>query len=222
VSEYHNPFQDIPQLNEVEAPWFDEIIGDPPTRPLAEFSLLTYCGLSHLLAWLRLLASFEVFSALWVGSAGSRTQWHRDSMEHFNVLLHFQGTKNVSLLHDTSGALRPIQGQYYNKAVFGDMDRWDPDCAAFPEYCNADIQSFMLHPGDVLLIPRGWWHAVESLNTTISLSVRYHWCLDWWLFGSAWQALISDLHNGGWYLARHGSQSATHLNESYDDWDLPA
>ena len=34
-------------------------------------------------------------------------------------------------------------------------------------------QSLTIQPGDVLLIPAGWWHAVESSSVSVSLSVRY-------------------------------------------------
>jgi hypothetical protein len=46
--------------------------------------------------------------------------------------------------------------------------------AKFPLYGGLEMDQVDLDPGDVLLIPKGWWHAAETLagGPGVSLSVR--------------------------------------------------
>ena len=43
----------------------------------------------------------------------------------------------------------------------------------FPKSANASFQECILEPGDCLFIPRGWWHYVQSLD--VSASVSFWW-----------------------------------------------
>jgi hypothetical protein len=45
----------------------------------------------------------------------------------------------------------------------------------FPLFNEANKKKIMLdlEPGDILYIPRKWWHGVETLDTSISVNI-------WW------------------------------------------
>lgn len=43
----------------------------------------------------------------------------------------------------------------------------------FPEFKDAKYVEEILGPGEALYIPRGWWHYVESLS--VSCSVSFWW-----------------------------------------------
>jgi len=67
------------------------------------------------------------------------------------------------------------------KAVYGNerlpghssFDPWAPDFAAFPQARGAKPHACVLKPGDVMLIPRGWWVATRQL--TPGLALRHDW-----------------------------------------------
>jgi len=47
--------------------------------------------------------------------------------------------------------------------------------AKFPLYAGLEMDQVDLDPGDVLLIPKGWWHAAETFREdgpSVSVSVR--------------------------------------------------
>lgn len=49
------------------------------------------------------------------------------------------------------------------------------DVAEFPLYEESDQETYTttVHPGELLLIPPYWWHEVESLDDSISLTFWY-------------------------------------------------
>jgi Cupin-like domain len=100
---------------------------------------------------------------LWLGAAGTVTPLHHDVM---NILLvQVTGRKRIILID-------PLQGGYlYNDhGVFSMVDAANPDYSRFPLYAHADPITVVLEPGDALFIPVGWWHHVESLDLSASLS----------------------------------------------------
>jgi ribosomal protein L16 Arg81 hydroxylase len=48
-----------------------------------------------------------------------------------------------------------------------------PDHARFPRLREAEMFVAELGPGDVIYIPRGWWHHVRTLE--LSISVNFWW-----------------------------------------------
>jgi len=100
---------------------------------------------------------------LWLGPAGTVTPLHHDVM---NILLvQVAGRKRVILID-------PLRNRYvYNDyAVYSQVDAANPDYSRFPLFAYADPITVVLEPGDALFIPVGWWHHVESLDLSASLS----------------------------------------------------
>jgi hypothetical protein len=50
------------------------------------------------------------------------------------------------------------------------VDAESPDAAAHPLALDATPHDALLGPGDVLFIPKGWWHAVRALTPSFSLN----------------------------------------------------
>lgn len=108
---------------------------------------------------------------LWMGSAPGRisTLLHRDSAEAF--LGQVIGRKQFKLYS-------PDQTPYmyvfksYNRDQPCWVNPWEPDFERFPLFKRAHVTEFTLSPGELLIIPRGWYHTVLALDTT--LSVGFH------------------------------------------------
>ena len=106
-------------------------------------------------------ASERVF--LWLGPSGTITPLHHDVM---NVLLiQVTGRKRITMFDS-------LQTPYlYNDAgVYSQVDPMSPDRNRFPKFQQADVCEIMLDPGEALFIPVGWWHYVEALEPSISVS----------------------------------------------------
>jgi hypothetical protein len=112
-----------------------------------------------------------LFINLWIGGRGCRTPLHFDPTENF--LVQVRGTKRVTLFppHDTT-YLYPAVGEKLEH--LSRMNIFSPDYSRFPLFAKARPRTFLLRPPNVLYIPRGWWHAVESLDPSISVN---HWWL---------------------------------------------
>jgi hypothetical protein len=59
---------------------------------------------------------------------------------------------------------------YNNRGVFSAVDCENPDYEKYPLFREVKIIEVVLNPGDVIFIPVGWWHAVRSLDVSISMS----------------------------------------------------
>mmetsp|Transcript_16977 Transcript_16977/g.32524 ORF Transcript_16977/g.32524 Transcript_16977/m.32524 type:complete len:118 (+) Transcript_16977:2092-2445(+) len=54
------------------------------------------------------------------------------------------------------------------------VDPLAPDHSQFPEYKKATPFVFILHPGEVILIPKGWWHYAVALETSITAQRNWY------------------------------------------------
>jgi hypothetical protein len=100
---------------------------------------------------------------LWLGPAGTVTPLHHDVM---NILLvQVTGRKRVILIDPLCGRF-----VYNDEGVYSMVDAAKPDYSRFPLYAHADPITVVLEAGDALFIPVGWWHYVESLEVSASLS----------------------------------------------------
>ncbi len=101
---------------------------------------------------------------LWIGPKGSMTHYHFDTV---NVLcVQALGAKKFTLVPSLQMPL-----MYNEKSYFSLVDVNQPDTVRLPDYNKATAFEAVLKPGDAIFIPFGWWHAVEGLETSISLSM---------------------------------------------------
>ncbi|NXC16744.1 HBAP1 protein, partial [Corythaeola cristata] len=110
-------------------------------------------------------------STLWIGSEGANTPCHLDSYG-CNLVLQVQGRKRWHLFPpgDTS-FLYPTRIPYEESSVFSKVNVANPDLKRFPEFRNTTAHVVTLSPGQVLLVPRHWWHYVESIDpVTVSIN----------------------------------------------------
>jgi hypothetical protein len=112
---------------------------------------------------------------LWFGPAGTVTPMHHDTV---NVLFtQVVGEKVVTLVS-------PLETHcvYNDVAVYSEVDPKAPDLDRHPRFATTRRFQVTIRSGEALFIPVGWWHHVESLTTSCSISFTNFWHsndIDW-------------------------------------------
>ncbi|XP_029314194.1 HSPB1-associated protein 1 homolog isoform X2 [Cottoperca gobio] len=110
-------------------------------------------------------------STLWIGTEGANTPCHLDSYG-CNLVLQVQGRKRWHLFPpEDTVKLYPTRIPFEESSVFSQVDVLHPDLTRFPAFQGARAHMVTLQPGQVLYVPRHWWHYVESLDP-ITVSVN--------------------------------------------------
>ncbi|MFP2929768.1 cupin-like domain-containing protein, partial [Pyxidicoccus sp. 3LG] len=102
---------------------------------------------------------------LWVGPAGTHTALHHD----LGTVLFGQisGRKRFRLIPSFQ-----TQCLYSHRDVWSQVDAEHPDLERFPAYREADVLEDVVGPGEMLLIPAGWWHQVLALDVSVSVTFQ--------------------------------------------------
>ena len=112
----------------------------------------------------------ETETAFWMGPANARTGIHWDSID---ALLHqVVGSKRITLWPPSARRDLYVSSKYNHGAELSDVDAALPNLTRFPRFANARSLSVTLSAGSALYLPAGWWHAVTSLDATISIALR--------------------------------------------------
>ncbi len=99
----------------------------------------------------------------WFGPGGTVTPLHHDII---NVLfVQVYGSKRVILYSPLE-----IHHLYNETAVYSSVDALAPDLGTYPRFARPTRHEIVVGPGQALFIPVGWWHCVEALETSISMS----------------------------------------------------
>nr|XP_045003524.1 HSPB1-associated protein 1 [Jaculus jaculus] len=110
-------------------------------------------------------------STLWIGSLGANTPCHLDSYG-CNLVFQVQGRKRWHLFPpEDMPFLYPTRIPYEESSVFSKVNVVNPDFKCFPQFQKARRHVVTLRPGQVLFVPRHWWHYVESIDpVTVSIN----------------------------------------------------
>ncbi|MCT7957752.1 cupin-like domain-containing protein [Laspinema palackyanum] len=99
----------------------------------------------------------------WFGPEGTITPLHHDPC---NVLLaQVYGKKRIRLISPNQKHLL-----YNQVGVYSEVDLLSPDYEKYPRFKEVEVIDVILEPGEVIFLPVGWWHHVESLDISISVS----------------------------------------------------
>ncbi|MEX2315984.1 MAG: cupin-like domain-containing protein [Pirellulales bacterium] len=130
----------------------------------------------------------------WIGPAGTVTGFHIDWGD--NILAQVQGRKQIRLVAPAQTPFMYKSRKFDQGTTISeiDVDRLDRD--RFPLFAKVTPATFILHPGDMLFIPRGWWHYVRSLDKSISVS-NIAWDAKGILLDAVPQRVKQMLHNAG-------------------------
>jgi len=154
-------------------PWADEIfeqIADDWAAPAffpADSFVLPFCpptaGIDPSRNW---------FPArgLFISARGARTRLHCDPWCSDALLCQLYGRKDFVLYEPSQAEYLAKQGRFVDIAA--------PDIQAFPDFEKArPAVRDTLHPGEMVLVPAGWYHHFDSVSDSISLTWNFvHVC----------------------------------------------
>lgn len=106
---------------------------------------------------------------LWLAPRATTSSLHHDG-DYDNLNLQIAGRKlfllipppRHELLHSYGSAESPV-------------NPFIPDLGRFPRFASADPVEATLAPGEVLLIPKYWWHCVYAVEPAVNLSTHFRW-----------------------------------------------
>ncbi|AKJ01609.1 lysine-specific demethylase 8 [Archangium gephyra] len=104
----------------------------------------------------------------WIGARGTISGLHYDIFD--NVLAQVSGRKLLKLVSPEQSDCVYVSRKYdfltYPSEVA--VEAWDR--VRHPRFAEADVAEVILEPGDVLFIPKKWWHYTCALDTSISVN----------------------------------------------------
>lgn len=104
---------------------------------------------------------------LLIGSAGTKAGLHQD--DRHNFLIHVAGSKRVMMVSPYfTRCVHPFPGLPEKSPV--NLDRYEE---RYPSLAEATVLVGTIGPGEVLFIPRGWWHTLRAYEPTIMLGCFY-------------------------------------------------
>lgn len=110
----------------------------------------------------------------WFGPAGTVTPFHHDLTNNF--MIQIMGRKRLRLI---APCYTP---RLYNfRHCFTPVDGRQIDVQRFPSMTGVPVLECELQPGEILFLPVGWWHFVEGLDITITVSAtNFRWNNDFY------------------------------------------
>lgn len=108
---------------------------------------------------------------IWIGCKGTKTGLHWDT-EYRNIICQLYGIKKITLFSPKQGKYMYPSNKYDRGGKTSSVDFWNIDHNKFPEFNKAKCIEIILHPGQMLYIPKYWWHCIENITTSISISIR--------------------------------------------------
>lgn len=105
----------------------------------------------------------------WFGPAGTVTPFHHDLTNNF--MAQIIGRKRVRLI-----APYEVNRLGNLRHCFSQVDGRNIDLQRFPAMTGVPVLECELAPGEILFLPVGWWHFVEGLDISVTVSTtNFRW-----------------------------------------------
>ena len=114
------------------------------------------------MAPIALLARRERDGFFWLGPRGTLTPWHHDLTN--NLLVQIMGRKRVRMAPPWAFARMRNSRHCFSDWGNEALPAGDGDSAVPP------ILETVIQPGEAIFLPVGWWHQVEALDLSASMS----------------------------------------------------
>lgn len=121
---------------------------------------------------------------LWLSAADTGSPLHMDLPD--NLFAQFVGRKRVVLFSPAQELHMYRHAPWSRLPQVSRVDAEQPDLVRHPRFAHARPLRCVIAPGELLYIPRFWWHQVRSID--VSISVNYWWATGW-IWRIVWLAL---------------------------------
>lgn len=106
---------------------------------------------------------------LWIAPKGTMSSLHHDG-DYDNLNLQVSGRKLFLLIPPPSHRALHSYG-----SAESPINPFVPDLGRFPRFTAASPIEATLDPGEILLIPKYWWHCVYTVEPAVNLSTHFRW-----------------------------------------------
>jgi hypothetical protein len=172
------PFTDLAESHyrKMELREFFEMLASGAPCYLSQVPLHTFPGLVKQLRPSALNLSSVKAVNLWIGGA-TRSGLHFDFGD--NMFAQMYGRKRVYLI---APKFSRFLYQFPDVPSKSRVDPEHPDLQRFPKFANCEVIQCKLEAGDLLFIPRGWWHFLAAEDTSVSVNCWHGNSLTWFDF----------------------------------------
>jgi len=120
----------------------------------------------------------------WIGPKNSITGFHCDWSENINVQV--RGKKKFYIVSPEFNKYMYISDKFERISTTSEIDLKKVKSNKFPLFKKAKVIKVYLKKGDLIYIPRGWWHYVKSLEPSIGVSFHF------WSFRNVFRDLLYE------------------------------
>lgn len=114
-------------------------------------------------------SAWDARSTLWIAPKGTTSSLHHDgNLDNLNMQV--SGKKIFLLIPPPQHAALHFYG-----SAESPVNPFAPDLARFPRFVGASPVEATLEPGDVLLVPKYWWHCVYASEASVNLACCFRW-----------------------------------------------
>ncbi|APU11326.1 JmjC domain-containing protein [Cellulophaga geojensis KL-A] len=106
--------------------------------------------------------------AAWIGPKGTITGFHNDSGD--NMYAQVKGEKLFIIVPPKYSAQMYPSTKYINGAIASKVNITNFNATKYTNFKSIPFYKVVLQPGDVLFLPKKWWHYVQALDSSISIS----------------------------------------------------
>ncbi len=123
---------------------------------------------------------------IWIGAVGVSSPLHQDIIipdqtgahpdKYHNINFQVIGRKRVILSHPNQSEYLYTAPPQLDKLSFpaSDINVFDEiPMAEYPNITKATFYEAVLNPGDLIYIPRGWWHAFHAESNSININTFF-------------------------------------------------
>lgn len=112
-------------------------------------------------------------SKLFLGPTGALTRLHYDAGDAHGWLGQIQGRKLfVCFSPEDTEYLYQLDTEKETKQSA--VDPLAPDLERYPLYAKATPYAFVVEPGEIVMIPRGWWHYAVALDPHVTAQRNFY------------------------------------------------
>jgi lysine-specific demethylase 8 len=104
---------------------------------------------------------------LWIGAVGQRSTIHNDPYHNFNAQI-IGGKRFLLFAPEQHDKLYP---NFFHAAMWASpVDPDAPDLAQYPRFADVRGYECELQEGEILFIPRFWWHCVAARKVSVNVN----------------------------------------------------